>query len=289
MRSAYEQRQFDRIQAWCAEPPTMPTRLFAKATGPAASAVQRVIPVALLRKALDTVQRVAIQTADRASILKRAGVGELDDLRATQLEICDGLAAQVQARGVALAGGTGAMFGIAGAFGLAADIPTLLLQAFRVIHRTGLCYGEDCTSAEKQRLTIAIFALASANSVAEKQAALAAIATVSDVHTAAWRDGIERTAEREFAKEAAIYSLNNLSKTLAERFGLRKAVGGVPVFGAVVGGAVNALYLRDIAKAAQIAFQQRWLAERAHEEAPPPLPSKPQRKRAPRKALPADS
>ena len=75
-----------------------------------------------------------------------------------------------------------------------ADVPSLLVQAFRVIHRTGLCYGEDCTEEALKRLPVAIFALASANSLAEKQAALAVLERDAEADSAAIREGLEREA-----------------------------------------------------------------------------------------------
>lgn len=286
MLTAYETRQLASIHAWRAEPPPIPTRLFAKASAPAVKLVQRAIPVRLLRAALNAVQTGAIRTQDVDSILTKAGAADLDALQLLPLPYCDALAASVRRRGTVLAGSSGAVFGIAGAFGLAADIPTLLLQAFRVIHRIGLCYGEDCAAPALRRLPIAIFALASANSVEEKQAALDAIDHAEDVRTGAWRDGVERTAERQFAKEAAVYSLNNLGKTLTERFGVRKAAGSLPVLGALVGGTVNAMYLHDVAATAQRVFQQRRLDAKTR-SAEPVTHHRPARKAVPKRRKPA--
>src|SRR3546814_1921231 len=64
----------------------------------------------------------------------------------------------------------GALFGLAGAPGMAADIPTLLALALRTIHRTAYCYGEDWRAPERRGLAIGVFALASANTLEEKQA-----------------------------------------------------------------------------------------------------------------------
>src|SRR5439155_20485001 len=111
-------------------------------------------------------------------------------------------------RAAVTAGGTGALFGIAGALGLVADVPTLLTIALRTIHRTGLCYGEKPAADDERRLSIGIFALASANSVEEKRAGLAALhGAGGDLIDAAWREGVERVAERQLAKEAATLSL----------------------------------------------------------------------------------
>lgn len=256
----YEQQQLTRIQSWRDEAPNLLTQALGTVTAPAAARVQRAIPTAALRAALQGVQKAGTRTAARTALLRRAGVDTLAALHDADLEVCDRLAGHVRKRGMMLAGGSGALFGVAGGFGLAADVPTLLLQTFRVIHRVGLCYGEDCDEdAETRRLPVAVFALASANSSDEKAAALDAIEHASEADVAAWRDGLEHAAQRQLSKEAAAFSLANLARTVSKRLGLRKAASGVPVFGALVGGAVNAWYLNDVTTAAQCTFQMRWL------------------------------
>jgi hypothetical protein len=65
--------------------------------------------------------------------------------------------------------------------------------------------------------------------------------------------------EREIAKEATVYSLQNLARAIGVNLGKRKIAGSVPVLGIAVGAAVNAWYLSDVATAARHTFQERWL------------------------------
>lgn len=260
--TVYEREQLARITAWRHESPDFFSQAVGRALSPAAKAAQRAIPVDWLRAALTGVQRTSARIADQRSILRAAQVDDLAALRAGPLEACDKVAGSVGRRGAALAGGSGALFGIVGAAGLVADVPSLLVQAFRVIHRTGLCYGEDCAEDALKRLPVAIFALASANTLEEKQAALEAIEHDAAASNAAIRDGLERAAERELAKEATVFSISNLSSAIARRLGLAKAGGSLPLMGAFVGAAVNAWYLNEVAYAARAAFQLRWLRRR---------------------------
>jgi hypothetical protein len=265
----YEREQLRRIRQWRGAPPGPATRAFGQAAAPAAEAVEKMVPPVLLRLALQSVHAAGVRLSDRRSILRRAGLTELPALRHGPLQRCDELAAHVRARAVALAGGSGALFGVAGTLGLIADVPTLLTLTFRTIHRIGLCYGEDLAPPERRHTVVAMFALACANSMDEKRQALAAVDAdggsddVDEVGGGVrWREGIERAAERELAKEAAIFSLNNLGKQVAKHLGWRKAAESLPVMGAVVGGSVNAWYLNDVALAAQRSFQWRWLLAR---------------------------
>ena len=262
--SDYEAQQWQEIQTWQGENPGWGTRLLAKPGGKIASAMQSMVPEDALRAALDGVNRVAERLSDDRSILKRGGVAMLEELREVELATCDRLMRSEQRRAMAMAGVGGAAFGIAGAAGMVADIPALIALALRTIHRVGLCYGEDLRRPEHRKLAIGVFALASANSLEEKRAAVAALRSFhpGSLDEAAWRDGVERAAEREFAKEAAVFSLQNLAQKLGVNLGQRKAAGVMPVLGALIGGSVNAWYLYDIAQVSRYVFQERWLGER---------------------------
>ncbi|MGQ0697204.1 MAG: EcsC family protein [Panacagrimonas sp.] len=260
----YESRQLALIRAWQSESPGWGTRLLAKPGSKIAGAVQAMVPEDALRAALDGVNRMAEKLSGDKSILKRAGVQSLDQLRAQDLELCDRLMRTEQRRAMAMAGVGGAAFGVAGAAGMVADVPTLIGLALRTIHRVGLCYGEDLRNVDHRKLAIGVFALASANSLEEKQTAVVALRDFRprSLDAAAWRDGVERAAERELAKEAAVFSLQNLARKLGINLGQRKAAGVVPVLGALIGGSVNAWYLYDIAQVSRYVFQERWLGER---------------------------
>jgi hypothetical protein len=258
----YERKALERLRAWQAEVPSWGTRLLAKPGGKIAEAVKVVVPASALRAALGGADRLGRRLADERSILKRAGVADLDALRELPLDTLDKLSRTVTRRALALGGATGAVFGIAGAAGLVADVPTLLTLAMRTIHRVGLCYGERPPAGDERALAFGIFALVSANSAAEKALALDALRSGAGLADAATRDGIERIAEREIAKDATVYSLQNLARAIGLNLGKRKIAGSVPVIGAAVGAAVNAWYLSDVGQAARYTFQERWLAAR---------------------------
>jgi hypothetical protein len=265
----YEHTQLAQIRQWRAAAPGLATRTIGKASGPLATVAEKALPSMALRLTLDGVHAAAVRLADRRSILKRAGVDEVEELRQQPLETCDRLAERVGRRATLMAGGSGAVFGIAGGFGLIADLPTLLTLTFRTIHRVGLCYGEDLGPPERRRLPVAVFALAAANNMEEKTEALQAIDSLEQ-DAVAWEEGMSRAAQRELAKDGVVISVNNLGKSLARNLGWRKAGESLPLIGAFVGGSVNAWYLSDLAKAARYTFQLRWLrAKYGHEHALP--------------------
>lgn len=257
----YERRALKEVRAWEARAPGWGTQVLAGPGRTLAAAMEKLVPASALRSALATADRAGRRLSDRASILKQAGVGSARQLRELPLADADRLARAVTRRAMLMAGGSGALFGAAGAFGLVADVPSLLTLALRTVHRLGHCYGvENATDA---RLGLMVFALASANSMEEKRLALAAVrAPDTDGLDAAWRGGVERIAQREMAKETTVYSLQNLARTIGINLGKRKAASSLPVIGMAIGAAVNANYVSDIAEAARMVFRERWLAER---------------------------
>lgn len=261
--SSYEQRQLKQLKLWQQRPPGLLTRGFARAAGPATRIMQVLIPVSALQVALHGANRLAVRFAARDSILQQAGVDDLSELKDLPLEQNDALVERIRRQAVVMAAGGGALTGIAGAPGLVADIPALLTLSLHSIHRIGLCYGYDCLEEDQRPFAIGVFALASANSMTEKRAALDALRhTGVEPDVAAWRDGMERAAQRELSKEAAVFSLQNLSRQLGVNLGRRKAAASVPILGAAVGAAVNVLYIRDLARTAVFAFHQRRFTER---------------------------
>ncbi|MEQ1440390.1 EcsC family protein [Fontimonas sp. SYSU GA230001] len=258
----YERQRRDEIRRWLAAPPDWGTRTMSVPGRIAAAAAQRLVPVAALRASLRALDRTAGHLAGPGDVLRWAGVDTLDALAALPLRDADRLARRVERRSMLLAGSSGALLGIGGAVGMVADIPALLTLALRTIHRSAYCYGEDWQAEHGGGLAIGVFALASANSLDEKQAAWAALRSGQALLDAAWRDGVERVAERELTKDATQFSLQTLARRIGAHVGTRKSLGVAPVIGAVVGGAVNAGYIHDVATVARYVLQDRWLRRR---------------------------
>ncbi len=253
----YEQRCREELERWRSEPPGVLAQSLDRVLAPAVRAVQAMVPESAFRAALEATDQVAARLAARQRLLKRVAVGRLEEVRALPLERNDELFRSVRRRAVQLAAGSGVATGVVGAVGLAVDVPALLTLALNSIHRVGYCYGYDCA---QEGAALAIFALASANTLEEKQAAWEALQAQQGAASAALRDGLERAAERALGKQAAITGLQTLARQLGLNLGRRKALGVVPVFGALVGGSVNAWYMHDLCTAARFTFVARKLA-----------------------------
>lgn len=264
----YEQNVLDDLMRWQQQGPTWGTRLLAKPSGVTVKAVQSLVPVEALRLGLTKANQFARKMDDRRDVLKRSGLPNEIALGAQSLEASDRLAIQIARRAMVLGGVSGGVLGVTGVAGMAIDIPLLLTLALRTIHRTGYCYGELLDEAERERLAIGIFALASANNLDEKKQAFEALAQGRKVVDDAWRDGLERVAEREIAKDAAAYSVQTLASRVGLHLGARKGAGVVPILGALVGSSMNAWYLSDVSHTARRVFQWRRLTAAKPGEVP---------------------
>lgn len=245
----YAQRRAAEIARYVQAPPSLVARGFGRALAPASRAMQVLVPVPVLQRVLEGGQQVSRWQFHQRLPQVQAGA---------DLAECDSRARSVERVAMGLAGGLGAATGLAGGAGAAVDIPVILTLALATIDRTARCYG--LADEADPDLSLGIFALASANTVQEKQEALRMLdADPRSLAHAAARDGLERAAQRQVAKDAAQLTLTQLARRISVHMGQRKAGQMVPVIGSLVGMSVNALYLRDIARSAQHVFALRYL------------------------------
>lgn len=248
---------------WRDRPASADIRSLPKVNVPVLRAVRKVLPEQGAHRTLAAAYAGAVRLSQVGRLLQQAKAESLAQLRARPLKEADALAQKIAKQSGWLAAGSGAALGVAGLAGWIADAPALLLLALRTLVRIGYCYGEPPSAA----LVAALFALASADTEAEKRLAWNAALTtpVADaaieslISDAAVRDGLERAAEREFAKQALNSSLQKLLTTLVQRLGFRKAAGALPLIGAAVGGVVNLRFVHQLGEAARMVFVARRL------------------------------
>lgn len=245
----YAMHRAEAIAAWSQSPPGWVARGFGRALAPASRAAQTLVPLPVLQSILRGSQGVA-----RWQFHHRLPQPEPGQ----NLRDCDGRARRVAKVAAGLAGGLGAVTGVGGAWGMAADIPLLLTLALGSIERTVGCYGLDVD--DPPALAMGIFALASANTVQEKQHALRSLDVDPETLTvAAVRDGLERALQRQMAKDAVQLSLTQVARQLGGYLGQRKLAQSLPLVGAVAGSTVNAMYIHDVCTAAQHICALRYL------------------------------
>jgi hypothetical protein len=258
----YEKEQVNEIKEWKKQEPGVLSKTFGVAVKPLAWLVNKIVPEKAIRGVLDFSNSMAQWLSDTKDIKRDGKVKKIERLKTKSLKLSDHLANEVHnwAIGMAVAEGAGAgAFGLAG---MAVDIPTIITIALRTIHKIGLCYGYEANNMIEKEYILGILSVASSNTVAEKNAALAFLksAEVLIIKTT-WKKMAETAAQKQLSKEAGIIAIKNMAKQLGVNLTKRKALAAIPVIGAAVGGSVNGWYMKEVGWAARHKYQERWLKE----------------------------
>jgi hypothetical protein len=260
--TAYETIQASSIEQWKAEAPSVANQAFGVVVQPAAWLIQRVVPEVAVRAAIDSASRLGRSLADTADVLRDAGVPEISALRDGELEVCDRLADAVHNWSIGIAAAEGTATGALGLLSAPLDIPAIITLALRTIHKVGLCYGYESVTEEDETFVRGILAASGANSMEEKLAALAALNALRTVLLQqTWRAMGQKALQDRLGKEAILVLIRNLAKQVGINVTKRRALAAIPAIGALIGGSVNAWYLKEVGWAARRAFQERWLID----------------------------
>jgi hypothetical protein len=260
--SKYEREQVAAIEAWKKESPGVISTVFGLAVEPAAWLVRKVVPEKAIAAAIDAANSMAAALTDTQDVCREAHVESVGGLRGVDLEVCDRLANNVHNWAIGLAVAEGGATGTMGILGAPVDVPAVLTLALRTVHKIGTCYGYECKSKADKDFALGIMAAAGANSLEEKQAALALLTAIRTILARlTWKKISERAAESQLSKEAAIVALRSLAKQLGINITKRRALVLIPFIGAAVGGSVNGWYLKEVGWAARRSFQERWLVD----------------------------
>ncbi len=260
--SNYEASQVQAIQDWKNDEPRAMAKLLLVSLTPLTWLLNKIVPEAAVRGALDFSSAMAEWMTDTRDIVRDGCVEKLGDLKRKDLKLSDDLADEVHNWAIGIAVAEGAGTGVFGFSGVAVDIPTIITLALRTIHKVGVCYGFECKDELDQKFVLGVLAASSANCVKEREAALLALKIVEvTIAKVTWKKMAQKAAEDRLSKEASILVIKNLAKELGVNLTKRKALASIPVIGAAVGGSVNGWFIKEVGWAARRAFQERWLLE----------------------------
>lgn len=255
MVTEYESRQAAEIEAWKRAKPAILSRRFGTLPKRFNWAVEQVVPYIPLSQTFGWLDRTAVWLSDERAIVREAGVSQRDELQEKDLNLSDRLAEATHRWAMGLAAAEGAVTGVTGLMGLVADIPAVVTLALRTIYRTGLCYGFDVKT--EREVALGILAVSGANTMEEKTEALTRLeATLTNLNP-----GAGGAAANVTSIDQTKVTAQQLARQLSVNLAKRKALQTVPMIGALVGGSVNAWYIRDVSLAARRVFQDQWLRQ----------------------------
>lgn len=260
--NAYEQRQYNEIQAYKNEEPSVLQKVTGTLFAPLSWLVEKVIPNRVIEGALKGANHAGKFFTDKDDILRDGGVSRIEELQHKDLQLSDEMADSVHNWAIGLATTEGGITGALGLVGIAADIPTLITMSFREIHKIGLCYGYECNSEHMQNVVFQIFSIAGANNMKEKYSSLLLLKRFQNIIVKeTWKEIVEKASAKSVSEYAFLAALKKLAEQLGINFSKRKALQAIPVFGGFIGASMNASFLSDIGWAARRVFQEMWLAE----------------------------
>ncbi len=259
----YEKKQVAEIKKWKKEEPGVVNKAFGLVIEPLAWLVQKVVPQAAIKGALDGANAAARWFTDTEDIKKEAGcLHNIEELQRMDLAVSDKLADVVHNWAIGIGTLEGGGTGVFGLPGMAVDVPAIITLALRTIHKIGVCYGFESKTENDNQFVYGIMSASSANYIEEKVAALATLRTIQvTIAKTTWKKMAEKAAQRQMSKEGAILALKNLAKQLGVNLTKRKALAAIPIIGAAVGGSVNGWYIKEVGWAARRTFQERWLID----------------------------
>lgn len=228
-------------------PPSAFPRLVRSVAKPVTILTNRLIPPEAIEAALK-----AADWAASASIRKAAISHDFADLGA-----CEEAAADIRRWALGYAATSGGAAGVFGAVGLAVDVPATIALALRTARLTGLCYGFGGDTTSERVFILDTLQLAGANSREEKAQALARLAADrTDLPAETWGRIVKLTGQTAGAQAAS----KRVAQALGANLSARKVGQLAPVVGAAIGASVNAAFQNDVARGAQHAYRERWLA-----------------------------
>ncbi len=260
--NGYERKQAREIVKWKKEEPGVVSKAFGVVVYPLAWLVDKVVPRAAVRAALDFVSSAGEWLADTKDIMREGSVAKIAELRSKNLNLSDDMADEVHNWAIGIATVEGAATGAFGILAAPIDVPAIMTIATRTIHKIGLCYGYECKKKKDKDFVLGILAASGANEMTEKVAALAVLRSVEvTIAKQTWKRIAQIAAQRRVSKEAGIIAIKNLAKQIGINLTKRKALAAIPFIGAAVGGSVNGWYVKEVGWAARRAFQERWLVD----------------------------
>ncbi len=250
----YESKQVEDIAHWKSRPPNPLDEIAKKITEPVAHWVEKVIPDAVIRAAIEKAYDISQRVAGQEDIKRQAGVTDLAELKKKPLEECDQLAFQVSRFANAWALAEGIATGAGGFLTTVIDGFLLFVLTLRTIMRIGHCYGYSLDHRRDQAFVLGVYLTAMSGTLHTKRCRLEALKEMEELL-------ISETQREILAEEllAFVFQLEIFEE--------------VPGIGAISGALLNIGVMRRVERTTRRVFQERWLRDNGKVHAIAPAPA----------------
>jgi len=180
-----------------------------------------------------------------------------------ELKAADAVARTYWKWGVGCGGAEGAATGAVGLPGLVADIPALLTIALRCVQQIGRSYGYNTSEGPERDYVLHVLRTGTTVDSKLKMSFLLIMKEMEQVLIkVGWKKATEGLVGKELARLSLTGGMQQMAKAMGVQLTQRKALQIVPVVGAAVGGAFNATFLNDVARAAFMSYRRRFMMEK---------------------------
>ena len=279
-----EKKILDQIARWKAATPSFIARATEFVSKPITWLTDNLIPANIRSSVGDITDKIAerIQdlsqwTVNKEVILKATKEFEIDastivGLKQATIHDLDHVAQDFITTNSRIGTGSGAVAGIVGWAGLAADLPTLFVLALRSIYQIALCYGYDLegengTQEEKDfefEYIMRVFKVATASDKVQKQKALGEL---KDFEAGRYDEDLTSGLGGDFTtkqvgKNTTRIISQRIIREIVEQTLSKKAAALVPGLGAIFNAGFNYVYLNDVGEAAFMLYRERFLLDK---------------------------
>ncbi len=247
----YEAKQVRRIAAWKSHPPNPLSELWKRILMPVAHVVERLIPDALVRSAIEKAYDASSLIAVQEGIERRAGVRELDELKHVPMKECDALAERVELASESIAAVEGAATGAGGVVTTLLDIPILFVLSLGTIRKIGHCYGYALDRPNDRPFVLGVMIAAIAGSLEVRRRRLDQLREIEELLIVEYQEDLVTEELLSLLFQLEIFE-------------------EIPGVGTVSGAVLNWAFMRRVGETARMVFQERWLKDngKVHEIAP---------------------
>lgn len=179
-------------------------------------------------------------------------IASLEDIGQLDLQHIDRAIGWLNAKYKGIAVTEGAVAGLAGPLGIAADVAALVLLNLRAIGEYGTSCGFDMTSQRERLYAMHLLSLASSPTDASKATAMAQLSKIAT-------EVARRSTWKNLEQHAFVKVVQHIAQALGVRLTKAKLAQIVPIAGAAIGAGFNAHFTNKVCDCSYYLFRERFL------------------------------